>query len=68
MDMATNAAGTPPSGNGQVNMETPISLRVSLPHGQTRKFKLPLGDLNAQVLPGKVRDVFYNTIKYRSEL
>lgn len=38
---------------GQVNLETPVSLRVTV-HGVTRKFKLPLGDLNAQVLPGKV--------------
>jgi hypothetical protein len=38
----------------QVSMETLISVRVSL-RGETKKFKIALGDLNAQVLPGKVR-------------
>lgn len=42
-----------PTLSGPVTMETPISLRISV-QGATRKFKLPLGDLNAQVLPGKV--------------
>ena len=50
------ASATTPTtmAGGQVNLETPISLRVSV-HGVTRKFKLPLGDLNAQILPGRVR-------------
>ena len=48
------AATSPVTPGGPVNMDTPISLRVSVGPGQTKKFKLPLGDLNAQVLPGKV--------------
>ncbi|KIW07546.1 uncharacterized protein PV09_01505 [Verruconis gallopava] len=42
------------SATPQVNMETPISVRVSM-QSTTRKFKIPLGDLNAQVLPGRLR-------------
>ena len=50
---AAPATSNSPPSSGQVSLETPISLRVSV-HGVTRKFKLPLGDLNAQVLPAKV--------------
>jgi hypothetical protein len=51
----TTVNAPPPSNPpALVTLETPISIRVSA-HGATRKFKLPLGDLNAQVLPGKVR-------------
>lgn len=37
-----------------VTLDTPIVVKV-LFRGQTKKFKLPLKDLGAQVLPEKVR-------------
>lgn len=40
--------------NVPVTLETPIVVKV-LFRGQTKKFKLPLKDLGAQVLPDKVR-------------
>jgi hypothetical protein len=45
-------------------MDTPISVRVSL-QGVTRKFKIPLGDLNAQVLPAKVRSFLAPNTRYQ---
>jgi next-to-BRCA1 protein 1 len=41
--------------NVPVTMETPIVVKV-LFRGQTKKFKLPLKDLGANVLPDKVSD------------
>ena len=40
--------------NVPVTLDTPIVVKV-LFRGQTKKFKLPLKDLGAHVLPGKVR-------------
>lgn len=40
--------------NVPVTLDTPIVIKV-LFRGQTKKFKLPLKDLGAHVLPGKVR-------------
>jgi next-to-BRCA1 protein 1 len=40
--------------NVPVTLETPIVIKV-LFRGHTRKFKLPLKDLGAHVLPAKVR-------------
>lgn len=37
-----------------VTLDTPIVVKVMF-HGQTKKFKLPLKDLGAHVLPDKVR-------------
>lgn len=41
--------------NVPVTLDTPIVVKV-LFRGQTKKFKLPLKDLGAHVLPDKVRD------------
>lgn len=40
--------------NVPVTLDTPIVVKL-LFRGQTKKFKLPLKDLGAQVLPEKVR-------------
>ena len=40
--------------NAPVTLDTPIVIKV-LFRGQTRKLKLPLKDLGANVLPDKVR-------------
>jgi hypothetical protein len=40
--------------NVPVTLDTPIVVKI-LFRGQTKKFKLPLKDLGAQVLPAKVR-------------
>jgi next-to-BRCA1 protein 1 len=40
--------------NVPVTLDTPIVVKI-LFRGQTKKFKLPLKDLGAQVLPEKVR-------------
>lgn len=42
--------------NVPVTLDTPIVVKV-LFRGQTKKFKLPLKDLGAHVLPDKVRSV-----------
>jgi next-to-BRCA1 protein 1 len=44
--------------NVPVTLDTPIVVKV-LFRGQTKKFKLPLKDLGAHVLPDKVRNVPY---------
>jgi next-to-BRCA1 protein 1 len=41
--------------NVPVTLDTPIVVKV-LFRGQTKKFKLPLKDLGAHVLPEKVRN------------
>jgi hypothetical protein len=41
--------------NVPVTLDTPIVVKV-LFRGQTKKFKLPLKDLGAHVLPDKVRN------------
>ena len=47
--MASPAASTP------VNLDTLITVKVAI-DGNNRRFKLPLRDLGATVLPDKVRD------------
>jgi len=42
--------------NVPVTLDTPIVVKV-LFRGQTKKFKLPLKDLGAHVLPDKLRSV-----------
>ncbi|TLD24507.1 hypothetical protein E2P81_ATG11843 [Venturia nashicola] len=39
-----------------VTLDTPISIKCHI-ESQNRKFRLPLGDLTPQVLPGKLRDL-----------
>jgi next-to-BRCA1 protein 1 len=41
--------------NVPVTLDTPIVIKI-LFRGQTKKFKLPLKDLGAHVLPEKVRN------------
>jgi next-to-BRCA1 protein 1 len=43
--------------NVPVTLDTPIVIKV-LFRGHTRKFKLPLKDLGAHVLPEKVRSLY----------
>jgi next-to-BRCA1 protein 1 len=46
--------------NVPVTLDTPIVVKV-LFRGQTKRFKLPLKDLGAHVLPEKVRNAASNS-------
>ncbi|KAK3044319.1 hypothetical protein LTS18_001598, partial [Coniosporium uncinatum] len=53
--MATNAPTTAPQ-PVQVGPDTPISVKIAL-QGSVRKYKIALGDLGPNVLPGKLRQL-----------